>query len=579
MSSSNNLDSTANTEPRPDNFLYEENALRLDDSVEPGLNTVPVAFAELSANTGPGPDAVSGTGGIIRAAMLISLGNILTRIFGLGRSVVLASIAGTGAAALAFNVADNVLSIFFDLLVSGAISSALVPVLSRYANRTRPEDRQEFWHIVNTLLTLGLAFMVSVLVILQLIANPLSDFMTSNQTEAGVKELTPGLVRIILFGIVFLGVSSIMMATLQALQRFAWSALSLAARNASVIVIALVFSQWGIWSMVVGVVIGTFMLVVLQAPGLRDMPLRLSFDWKHPAVREILKLYRPIFLGLLITSSVLIIDRSLASSTGVRSIPVMGYATTLQQFTLGLVGSAISIAILPTLSRQAASTDLGDYITTLMNGLKLLLVLILPATLGLLAIGLPTIRLIFENGKFTETDRWLTFFALLGYLPGIPAAAIDQMLIFSFYARKNTLTPVLVGVVSNLVYLVVALLSVLVIHTGMMGLVIANSLQQVVHMSIMFWLLRRKFGGLGGHGLYRTALKAVLASVFLLVCAYFAGGLVTLALGESGKIVNLIIVVVGIGAGGLAYLFALRLLQVSEMNQVWQAVARKILKK
>ncbi|OJV94742.1 MAG: murein biosynthesis integral membrane protein MurJ [Chloroflexi bacterium 54-19] len=515
---------------------------------------------------------------MIRAAMLISLGNILTRIFGVGREAVLSGIAGTVGVGTAFAIADNVLSIFFDLLVSGAISSALVPVLSRYASKETPEGRKEFWHIVNTLLTLGLIFLVGVLFILQAIADPLSSFMTDGQPDE-VRSIAPGLVRIILFGIVFLGVSSIMMATLQALQRFTWSALSLAARNASVIVIALVFSQWGIWSMVIGVVIGTFMLVVLQAPGLRDMPFRFSFDWKHPAVREILKLYRPIFLGLLITSSVLIIDRSLASLSGDNSILAMRYATTLQQFTLGLVGSALSIAILPTLSRQAASKDLGDYIRTLMNGLKLLLVLIIPATLGLLAIGLPTIRLIFEQGKFTEADRWLTFFALLGYLPGIPAAAIDQMLIFSFYARKNTLTPVLVGVVSNLTYLVVALLSIQVIHTGMMGLVIANSLQQVVHMSIMFWLLRRQFGGLGGHGLYRTLLNATLASVFLMVCAYFGAGLVTLALGESGKIVNLITVVVGIGAGGLAYLFALRVLRVNEMNQVWQAVARKVFKR
>lgn len=579
MSASNNLDpTTTDTETNSTELLFEENPLRLDDTVEPGLNPAPVNFAEpmTRAETPSGP--AKGSGGIIRAAMLVSLGNILTRIFGVGREAVLASIAGTAGVGTAFAIADNVLSIFFDLLVSGAISSALVPVLSRYANKETPEERKEFWHIVNTLLTLGLVFLVGVLFLLQIIADPLSSFMTDGQPD-DVRSITPGLVRIILLGIVFLGVSSIMMATLQALQRFAWSALSLAARNASVIVIALVFSHWGIWSMVVGVVVGTFMLVVLQAPGLRDLPLRFSFDWKHPAVREILKLYRPIFLGLLITSSVLIIDRSLASLSGDHSILAMRYATTLQQFTLGLVGSALSIAILPTLSRQAASEDLGDYIRTLMNGLKLLLVLIIPATLGLLAVSLPTIHLVFEQGKFTETDRWLTFFALLGYLPGIPAAAIDQMLIFSFYARKNTLTPVLVGVVSNLTYLVVALLSVLVLHTGMMGLVIANSLQQVVHMSIMFWLLRRQFGGLGGHGLYRTLLNAVLASVFLMVCTYFACGLVTLALGESGKIVNLVTVVIGIGAGGLAYLFALRMLRVNEMNQVWQAVARKVLKK
>lgn len=579
MSSSNNFDPPKDSDRRADGLLYEDNPLRLDDTVEPGLNSLPVSYPPSAGNIGETAGNRAGTGGgIIRAAMLISLGNILTRIFGVGREIVLASIAGTAGVGTAFAIADNVLSIFFDLLVSGAISSALIPVLSRYASRTDPKDRQEFWHIVNTLLTLGLLFLMGVLVILQLITDPLADYMTTGQ-DAEVRQLAPGLVRVILFGIVFLGVSSIMMAALQALQRFAWSALSLAARNASVIVVALVFSSWGIWSMVVGVVLGTFMLVALQAPGLRDMPFRPSFDWKHPAVREILKLYRPIFFGLLITSTVLIIDRALASSTGENSILAMRYATTLQQFTLGLVGSAISIAILPTLSRQAASENLGDYLRTLMSGLKLLLVLIIPATLGLLAIGLPTIQLLLEQGKFDETSRWLTYFALLGYLPGIPAAAIDQMLIFSFYARKNTLTPVLVGVVSNLIYLAVALLSVNVLHTGMMGLVIANSLQQVVHMCIMFWLLRRRFGGLGGHGLYRTALKAVLASLLLLVCAYLAAGLITVWLGDSGKIANLLTVVVGIGVGGVAYIFALRLLRVHEMNQVWQAVARKLLKK
>jgi putative peptidoglycan lipid II flippase len=112
----------------------------------------------------------------------------------------------------------------------------------------------------------------------------------------------------------------------------------------------------------------------------------------------------------------------------------------------------------------------------------------------------------------------------------------------------------------------------------MMGLVIANSLQQIVHMSVMFWLLRRKFGGLGGHGLYRTALKTVLAALLLCVCAYLAAGLVSAWLGESGKFANLLTVGAGIAVGGLAYLFALRRLGVTEMAQIWQAVARKLFK-
>ncbi len=517
-------------------------------------------------------------GGIIRAAIIISIGNVLTRIFGVMRESVLAALFGTAGVTAAFTISDNVLSIFFDLLVSGAISAALIPVLSRYAADPAPEKRAEFWHIVNTLLTMGLLAAVSVMVLLQLVARPLADFMAQGE-EAEIRRLTEGLIRLILFGIIFLGVASIIMATLQALQRFAWSALSLAARNASVVLITLIFGQWwGVWAMVGGVVVGTFMLVVLQAPGLRDLPLRVSFDWRHPAIREILRLYRPIFLGLAITSAVLIIDRALASTTGKDSLGAMRFATTLQQFTLGLVGSALSIAILPTLSRQAENSDLSAYRHTLMSGLKLLMVLILPATLGLLAIAIPTISLLYERNNFGETSRWLTFIALLGYLPGIPAAAIDQILIFAFYARKNTLTPVLVGVVANLAFLGLALLFTNVFQFGMIGLVVANSLQQIIHMTIMLVLLRAIFGRLSGDGLPETTLKAFLAALLLSGVAFLTSQLVAAWLGHVGFGPNLLAIIAGIGAGGLSYLFALRVLKVTEMSQIWNAVVRKLFK-
>ncbi len=569
-----------NPAPESESVLYEENPLQLDNTVEPGLAQLPYAVRVEAAADGaglPAPAERRFGDGIIRAAIIISIGNVLTRVFGVARESLLAALVGTTGVTAAFAIADNVLSIFFDLLVSGAISSALIPVLSRYAADTAPEKRAEFWHVVNTLLTLGLLFSIGAMLFLQLITDPLTSFMAQGQSPE-IQRLTAGLTRIILFGIVFLGVSSIMMATLQALQRFAWSALSLMARNASVVLIALVFSQWGVWSMVAGVVVGTFMLVVLQAPGLRDMPLRLSFDWRHPAVREILRLYGPICLGLIVTSGALIIDRALASTTGEDSLGAMRFATTLQQFTLGLVGSALSIAILPTLSRQAEAADLSAYRHTLMGGLKLLMVLIIPATLGLLAIALPTISLLYERNAFQEHSRWLTYVALLGYLPGIPAAAIDQILIFAFYARKNTLTPVLVGVGANLSYLAVALLLVNVFKFGMMGLVLANSLQQVIHMTIMFVLLRRLFGRLRGEGLPRTSLNAFLASLLLGTVAFLAAGLVTTRLGSVGLWPNLLAVGVGIATGGFSYLFALRLLKVDEMTQIWGAVARKLSK-
>jgi putative peptidoglycan lipid II flippase len=581
--SSNNPETNSNKKIGEIEALIEqENLAVLEDSVEPGAHLIGPypADAGVAASVTTSESGRRFGGGIIRAAMIISVGNILTRVFGLLREVVLAGLAGTGALATAFTIADNTLSIFFDLLISGAISSALVPVLSRYA--AKAERREEFWKIVNTLLTLGLLFLMSVVAVLEIFADPLARFMASEQ-DTQTQNLTAGLVRVILFGIIFLGISSIMMATLQALQRFAWSALSLAARNAGVVLIALLFYRWlGIWSLVLGVLVGTFLLIVLQAPGLKDLRLRPSFDFRHPAVGEILRLYRPIFLGLLVTSAALIIDRNLANQTGSHSIAVMRYATTLQQFVLGLVGSAISIAILPTLSRQAedeTATALSPaYRQTLMSGLRLLCVLIIPATLGLLALGLPAISVIFERGAFKDDpySKALTFVALLGYLPGLPAAAIDQMLIVAFYARKNTLLPVVVGIFANLAYLITALS--LLEPLGMLGLVLANSVQQIFHMTVMFWLLRRAFGRLGGYGLTRTVLKVTLASLLMSSISYLASGLV-LHFGGDNFLANFGALLLGIAAGGVTYLGALKALRVDEMAQIWAVVRRKLIKR
>jgi putative peptidoglycan lipid II flippase len=517
------------------------------------------------------------SGGIIRAAIIISLGNVLTRIFGLLRDAVIAALFGTSAFATAFFIADHTLSIFFDLLVSGAINSALIPVLSRYAHRA--EDRAEFWRVVNVLLTLGLLFLVAIVALLQLVAEPLAHFMAAGEPEE-IQSLTVGLTRIILFAIIFLGVSSIMTATLQALQRFVWPAVSLAARNFGIIVVALALG-WliGVWSVVLGVLVGTFLLVVLQAPGLRDMPVRPLLDWKHPAVRQILKLYLPIFLGLVITSVALIIDRNLANRAGSEVIPAMRYATNLQQFALGLVGSAISLAILPTLSRQAEESNLENFRHTLMSGLRLLLVLVIPATIGLLALSIPTITVIYQRAAFTEDSKWITLVALIGYLPGIPAAALDQMLIFAFYARKNTLTPVLVGVFSNLVYLGVALLATAFLPVGwprMLALVLANSLQQAVHMTVMFYLLYRLFGTLRGTGLFYILFKSGLAALLMGTCAFLIAGLVNSLFGTTGFFPNLLALAFGAVGGGVVYLFSLRLLKVEEMNMVIGAVRRKL---
>ena len=145
--------------------------------------------------------------------------------------------------------------------------------------------------------------------------------------------------------------------------------------------------------------------------------------------------------------------------------------------------------------------------------MRLVSVLILPATLGLLALATPIVSLLFEYGRFTTADTDATALVLRVYLLGLPFAAIAQMLVFASYARKDTLRPALVGVISMVVYLIVAFL--LIEPLGLLSLMVADAVKLVVHTLLMLWLLRVKIGGLKGLGTLPTLLKATVAATLM----------------------------------------------------------------
>jgi len=204
---------------------------------------------------------------------------------------------------------------------------------------------------------------------------------------------------------------------------------------------------------------------------------------------------------------------NLASKTGEGSIGYMNWATTLIQFPQGLVATAISIAILPTLARQSAQiVTEGErpFKDTLGLGLRLAITLILPAAVGLYVMAQPIVALLFQHGAFKAADTLITAQALRLYLIGLPFAAVDLLLIYAFYARQDTLTPALVGIFSLMVYMATAVL--LFPRFGLFSLMIADSLKHVVHALTSFVLLMRRLKGMGGQHLTATLLKTGLAN-------------------------------------------------------------------
>jgi putative peptidoglycan lipid II flippase len=511
----------------------------------------------------PAPE--SHTRGIVGAATILAAGNISSRLLGLVRELVIADLFGATGYVSVFRVASTLVITLYDFLVGGLISAALVPVLSEYAADAR--RRGEFWNVASTLLSVIAVLLALAVLMLELFAEPLFTILGAGYEET-LRAAGVNMIRLILPAVFFLGVAGVLSGILYALKKFTLPSFTTAAFNLGIIVCSIALAPtFGITSVVIGVVIGAAAQVVLQYIGLRRTPLRLRLDLKHPALKQIGRLYVPVLGGLTVMVIGVAIDRNLASRTGDQSLAWMQAATYLVQLPLGLVATAISFAILPSLSRTISEIDFRH---TLAFGLKLVLLLMLPCVVALFVLATPVVELLYQHGAFTADDTAATARALQFYLLGTVFAAIDQPLVFAFYARKNTLLPNLVAVAALGFYLLVAL--PLLNAFGYLALVLANSAQLAGHALLMLWFTRTRLGGLGGEGLGSTTLKLLLASALMgavmLVLPVFALG--------DGLMQEFLRVALPAALGAAVYVLALKMLRVREADQIFAMVRGRL---
>lgn len=522
-----------------------------------------------------GPEIAPTSAAITRAAGIVSLGNVLSSGLGLVRETVKSGLFGASGFVSAYNVAAIVPSMLFDLLVGGLVSSALVPMLSELAAK---KDRSELWRLLSLFLSVALVGLSAAVLLMEFFAPTVARLLADGLDES-LLQVTTDLLRITVPAVLFLGLSSVLSGALYALKRFAFPAFSLPLYNASMIVVALALAdRFGIAAMALGLLVGSILQVAFQLPGLREATLRWRFDLTDPALRKMWKLYRPVLGGLIVGQVAIAISLNLASRTSPEGIALMDYPTRLIQFPLGLIASAVSIAILPSLSRHAAVDAPAEFKATLAQGLRLVIVLIIPAAVGLFVLAPDIVGLVYEHGAFTPADTQAVTLMLWLYLIGLIFAGIDQPLVFAFYARKDTLTPARVGLICNVgIYLLMAIVPPALSQRALQitDLAIANSVQWMSHALIMLWLLRYRLGGVGGRGLGRLALKAAIGSAAMALGAWLASRGLIAALGAP-SIVTEAIVVGGAALIGLAiYLSAMLLMRAQEVRAIGRILLRR----
>jgi len=509
--------------------------------------------------------------GIAHAAGLIALGSISSRVLGLFREQLIAYLFGATGLVSAFGIATKVPKMIYELLVGGMLSAALVPVFSQVSEQ---EGRAALWALFSRVASLLAIILAGLVLLLEALA-PQVAWLLGGGFEPELQAALARMLRILTPAVLMFGLSGVVTGLLYTLQRFTYPAFAAAVFNLGIIIAApLLAGRMDAYSLAVGVLLGSVLQLLIQIPAMRDVRFRFRLELSNPALRRILVLYLPIALGLVVSNIQVAIDQRLASSTGQSSIAWMDRATTLIQLPHGMVAVAISLAVLPTLSRLSAAGDSEGFRRTLGLGIRLVLALIVPATLGLLVLAEPITSLLFEHGRFTARDTFWTAWALRYYLAGLIFAAIDWPLNYAFYARQDTLTPALVGVLSVVVYLAVAL--ALRKPMGMLGLVLADSAKHFGHATTMLILTWRHIGDMSDQRLGQTAIKALFASGAMAVLLALALTATNRYAGLDGLPGQLLAVMLPAGIGILAHPGLASVLRIEEISRLSTMVRQRL---
>ncbi len=451
--------------------------------------------------------------GILKAAGILGSATILSRIMGMVRDMVVARLFGAGMATDAFFAAYQIPNMLRRFFAEGALTAAFVPTFSETLVQEGEEKARELANLCFTLLTI----VVALITLLGIIFSPaiVGLMFPGFSAVPGKYELTVLLNRVMFPYLFFISLVALCMGILNTVRHFFTPAISTVFLNIAMILAALFlrsFYQYPITSLAVGVLIGGLIQLLLQLPVLwsKGFPIRPRFSFNDPKLKKIALLMLPATLGVGVYYLNITVGNILASLLPQGSVSYLYYAQRLFEFPQGVFTVSVAQAVLPAMSRQAAEGDLVAMKDSLNYGVRLTLFVTIPALVGLIVCAEPLMALLFMGGQFDHNMALQSAKALVYYSFGLSCVALVRVLAPAFYALKDTRTPVMTAFISFLLNLGFSLWLMGPLLHG--GLALASSLSALGNMVLLFWLLRRKVGFLGGRRILKTALTAVVAS-------------------------------------------------------------------
>jgi putative peptidoglycan lipid II flippase len=513
---------------------------------------------------------------IARAAATVMLAFVLSNLVGLARNMIVIRAFGASSDLDSFYAANRITELLFNLMAGGALGSAFIPT---FAGILSHDDQPRAWRLASSvsnllLLVLTLAALLAAFFAPQIVRYGLYAL---DPAQNPVQEaITVRLLRIMLPSVVIFGLSGLIMGILNAHQIFLIPAITPALYSLGWILGVVIFPvQWGIDRLAWGTLLGSLLHLAAQLPNLVRLRGRFipALGLSNPDVRTVMRLMGPRLFGVAVVQLNFIVNTIIALDLPGGSVTSISQGFALMLMPQMAIAQSIAIAAMPTFSAQVARGRQDEMRASLTASLRGVLLLSIPAMVGLILLRRPLVNLLYLDGQCGATCTQMISWALLWYAAGLVGHSLVEILSRAFYALHDTRTPVLVGVAAMSLNVVFSLLFTgWFARLGWMplgGLALSNSLATTLEMIALLVLMRRRLGGLQGQEILR-AVGAASAGALVM------GAVLWLGTRTGAGWADAVQLVLGMGLGGSVYAALLAAMRVKEIRLGWAWVARKI---
>jgi putative peptidoglycan lipid II flippase len=504
--------------------------------------------------------------GLARAGMVVSGAFLISRLLGYVRYVVIGNSGLLAGDLDTFFAAFRLPDLIFQLVAAGALSSALIPVM---AALLAEGEESHAWRVVSTIVNLMLIALSALAIVLFVLAPVVMRVIAPGfgpvQLERSV-ELT----RTMLLSPIFLALGAVATSVLNSGGRFAASALAPIVYNLVIIVAALILvAPLGVEGLAIGVVLGSLGHLLIQIRPLARLGFHYTprIDRRDPHARKALLLMAPRAIGLGATQITFIVVTALATTVGVGALADFNFAFALLQIPLGIIGVPLGIVVLPSLSRNAAVGEEASFATLLTRALRLLVYVMVPITALTVIVRQPAVEILFGSGKISQPNLDLIASTLAYFAIGLTAHALIAVLARGFYARQDTVTPVLAAVAAVAINCTLAV--VLVGPYGLQGIALAIAVAAWTEAIALLAILHHRLLHFEVRGLARVGIEAAVGSALAGAVAFLASQWLTDALGiHPGRLVLVGVVILVSLVFSLVYAALSLVLRIPELPSI-----------